>query len=392
MKICYIEYTNKKYLLVLFKLIQKMKKIFILFIVWLLVLWFSNAEDEISTTTSESSDKKIVTSEMPTEPTDRDPYKITLTQYEFDWELPVNSEQIEASRVYLWINSITQNDSFLKLVDKLNFDYFDLSKLENKKIWNISLYEDKANWFRINIDFENWYVSIYRNYSYQYKPYQETQNKIDEKILSNDEIIDIANKFLDKFKIDRSKYWNPEIENQDFVVYKSMSTNSSNSNDNNYVPEYVNVLYPFTIDWNEVNEIYWGKYWLRLTVSTRNWTIDWFTLRIEDVSQTQNITKISDKNKILEIAKNWWSLYPYNYWSEYNIEYITQKLINPKLKYVVANMREWNNMKTYYTPAIEFEIEQTNNNDWNNIDGMSYYSNYNQKITVPLIEEAHYKY
>lgn len=296
-----------------------------------------------------------------------DPYEITQQRYIYTWSLPTNFTWLT---IYKWINNLVEDEKLKNMLWSLQLEEFDLSKLDNITLTNLSIKEKKEKWFRINLDFEWWYISVYRDYNSNYQLNQAPKNI---ERLSNEQALEIAQEFIIKYKINVSKYWEPYVENSSMIMYKSAS--------NDFTDPYVQVVYPTKIDWKNVNERYWQNAWLRISVSSETKSIEWFSVKIEKLEKTNDASYINDKSRLENIILKGWNDYNFVYESGYTIKYQDIKLVNPKIEYVkVDTYVNWIN--TYYSPAIVFETIKS--------DDQNMYIQ--DKIIVPLIDKAYETY
>lgn len=101
--------------------------------------------------------------------------------------------------------------AFARKISDLKFDLVNFSKFKDLSVDQITISEDRDFGYSINLDFKNAYFGVYKNW--QKWPIEE---KIEEKINvsdipSDEEIIAIADAFLDKYNIDMSAYSDGKI-------------------------------------------------------------------------------------------------------------------------------------------------------------------------------------
>lgn len=182
-----------------------------------------------------------------------------IYNYTFSWNL-LDLKQNMA----VYKKETQKNQNFNDLIKNINFNSINMSKFTNLNIWNITLNQDKEFWYSINIDFDNWSLNIYKNYS----KWPQTDYNPDEKqiILEKEEIFQIANKFLKEYNIDLSSYWQPQIEQSYSNILAKYSTAKT-------PPAYVNnittIIFPLIIDWNEISWEYWWLSWVRIEIDLK---------------------------------------------------------------------------------------------------------------------------
>jgi len=299
-------------------------------------------------------------------------YVSEIYRFSFSWDL--NLELKGKMPVYKKEKKVSYNTDFSNSLKKLNFAWVDIWSFGNIGVSNISFVENDDFWLNIFVDFENSSLSMYRNWlKWPQIDYEQTNKNI---FLNEKDIVSISNDFLSRHKIDLSKYWKPEIEKNYVKAYKNyISTNT--------VPEYsqnfVNVVYPLIIDWNEIVEESGEDSWVRIEVSLVDKKVSWLNwLVVDDYLKSDYDTEKGIKN-ILKVANVWWRYWFNNAITE-NAKYIDLKLKNPKLKYVSSYIFRNNVNQLYLIPSIVFEVEKDENS--------SYYSDY---VIVPLVKDF-YKY
>lgn len=300
------------------------------------------------------------------------PYEINQQRYIYDWELPTD---ISWFNVYKWVTDMAENDKLKNVISALKINQFDISALENTTLTNITLKENKENWFRVSIDFENWYLSVYRDYSYTYYKNLSEQN-IPVQRLSDEEALKIAKDFIEKYKLNVSAFGEPYVENNQMIMYAKSSMDSSS-----YVDPYIQIVFPTKLDGKNVNERYGQNAWLRISVASQTKSIEWFSVKLEKLEKTDEAKIITDQARLKKIIGKWGYEYDYQYGPEYTVKYQDIKLNNARIEYVkVETYINWIN--TYYAPALVFDVERPS-------DPMIYVQD---KIIVPLVDKAYENY
>lgn len=305
---------------------------------------------------------------MPTEP-----YEITQQRYIYSGELPTD---VSGFPIYKWVNAMIENDKVKSVISSLKIDQFDLSQLQNTTLTNVTLKENKENWFRVTLDFEGGYLSVYRDYNYAYYQRMQTQNQNFQR-LSNEEALNLAKEFVSKYKLNISQFGDPYVEETQQPVAYDMVSSSSPA----YVDPYVQIVFPTKVDGKNVNERYGQNAWLRLSISSQDKSVQGFSLKVEKLAPTNEAKLITDQARIKKIIEKGWYEYNYDYWTWYTVKYQDIELTNARVEYVkVDTYVEWVN--TYYAPALVFDVVKPT-------DPNIYAQN---KIIVPLVDKAYETY
>lgn len=295
---------------------------------------------------------------------DTDEYIPTKYFYQFNWSLPKTKETMN---VYTFSQT---NDIFQKLEQNLNIKNIDLSSFKNLEINNISLNEKWENWYNIYID-KNWNININKNINIYNRWDTNTNKQIDQDLAKKS-----TQKFIAKFDIDISQYWEPIVENGDslFARYEDDELNKSML----YPSQEIIVNYPYYIDNYPVYEQYWDKlYWTKFNLNNDYEILSVYDLKYNKLTKKEYELE-KDINKILNQIKNNNEIFNADQVNTVEIE-----LINPEISYVRYSQYLKNETIESLIPAIIFwqqykskDIENHTNN----------YYNINNKIVVPLIK------
>lgn len=296
-----------------------------------------------------------------------EPYEITQQRYVYTGTLP---SEYSSLPTYKSVTNLAEDDKLKEVIASLKINEFDLSALKDTTLTNLSLKENKENWFVVSLDFEWGYLSVYRNYSSSY--YQNLNNQAPIQRLSDEEALKIANDFIEKYKINVSKFGTPYVENDQQAMYAKMSSSMS------YVNPYIQIVFPTQIDWKNVNERYGQNAWLRISISSQSKSIEWFSVKIDKFVKTDEAKIITDSSRIAKIIEKWGYEYENNYISGYTVKYQDIKLTNARIEYVKVDTYI-NSTSTYYAPALIFDTVKSENPDIYIQD----------KIIVPLIDKAY---
>lgn len=293
-------------------------------------------------------------------------------KYSYSWELNLEiPAQMPVYKKITWKNISTQVANYFKNID------FNGIKLGNfSEIWvsNVSLNENKEYGYSLNIDFENGSFSLYKNWAKW--PQRDWTTNSKQNFVSEEEVLQIAWDFIQKYKIDLGKYGNPEVEKKYLSVLRSYESSK-------IAPEYINntttVIYPLLIDENKIVEEYGQVSWVRLEIDLIEKKVTSLNgLHINNYEKSAYNIETSKEN-ILKIANVWWRFWLENEIPK-NAKYIDILLKNPTLQYISTYKYENFSQEQFLIPAVVFEIEK------------AWVENYYwDTITVPLVKDF-YKY
>jgi hypothetical protein len=321
---------------------------------------------------SDSANSKMI---MP-------PYEYKNYTYKYEGE-EINIED-NFLAVYKKVKSINTKD-FSGIINNFDLGLFDSSKFQNLKIDNINLNEDREFGYGIYFNFKEGIVSINENWEKWPRPenecglikdleenqrcYNSLRLKISD-VPADNEIISIADSFIEHYKIDISNYGEATIDNNWKRSYESTP-----NKENAYVPEIIQVIYPLIINNKTVYDQSGNPSGLNVSVNIRHrkvsgvYSISSIKLESSDY-EIENNTE-----KILEFAENG-GIYNYHYaYNDSSTEEL--KLDTPKAVLLKHYLYENNESHELYVPALVFPIK--------NLPENSYF--YRNSIVVPLEKE-----
>ena len=290
-------------------------------------------------------------------------------RYHFSWALNIDIPETlpiyKKSRVAdLWKNFVEKFWNF-------SFNGLDISRFSDLSAGNISLNQEKKYGYSINIDFSNGYLNIYKNWDkWPQKNYDENK-QID--LLSDDELLQIANNFMKEYKIDVSQYWAAQIDTNYDSILREFSTSKKAPS---YIPESTYIIYPSLLNGKEIITESGEKIWVKVEVDIQEKKVSSVLgLKIDQYAKSDYKIENNTEN-ILYIANAWW-----RFWLETekveNAQYIDIELKNPRLQYIhTYNYTQNNWQEDFLIPAIVFEIESSDK------------TNFMSKIiSVPLLKD-----
>lgn len=295
-----------------------------------------------------------------------------IYRYTFSGEL--NLELTASMPVYKKENIKSLWKEMIKNLWNFNFNGVNISNFSDLWVSNISLNQDKPYGYSLNIDFDNWGFSIYKNWAkWPQVDYSENTKQI---FLNEDEVIQIAQNFLKEYNIDISSYWEPKVDsNYANILAKYTSAR--------IMPDYVNnntsVVFPLIVDGKEISEEYGQISWVRIEVDlSEKKVVSLNGLSVNNYLKSNYETE-TNKENILKVA-NVWGRFGFYTPETDKVKYVDIGLKNPTLKYINVYEYKNNTQEQYLIPAVVFEIEKA----WVE----NYYAD---SITVPLVKDF-YKY
>ncbi|MFA6393365.1 MAG: hypothetical protein WCW25_00615 [Patescibacteria group bacterium] len=194
-------------------------------------------------------------------------------------------------------------------VDGINIGKFGAAKADN-----LSLTEQKEFGYSLNINFTEGNFSINQNWNTWPHPenqckdescYQSLQIK-ESDMLSDNEAIDIANRFLNEYGISAVGYGPAEVMN-DWKRWYAAADDKANY----YFPDTISVLYPLMLDDKPVYDEGGAKAGINVSINVREKKVSGVWNLNSQNYQSSLYDIETDWDKILETAKNGSGYYPY---------------------------------------------------------------------------------
>lgn len=257
---------------------------------------------------------------------------------------------------------------------------FELSSLDNLKVTNISLVEDKDLGLMINFDFNEDNVYISENWAKWTYPERDAcgnnQNCWDkyrlkiENIPADSALIKMTDKFLSDHKIDRTHYGEPQVDNSWRDVY-----DKSEDKANYYLPEYATIIYPLMIDGQAVKNQNGTDVGLQVTVNLFKNAVSGLNGLTPYRYEISNYPLETSADTIIKMAENggWNRNY---YLQSENVQ--TIELGTPERSYVQVYKYKNNTNEELFVPALIFPMINFPENS-------VYYGN--KSIVVPLVAD-----
>jgi hypothetical protein len=245
---------------------------------------------------------------------------------------------------------------------------FDARKIEDVKIDNLNIKEDKDYGYSFYLNLKDASFSINKNWEKwpQDKNYQRIE--INE-VLSDQEILDISERFLNYYGINLSNYKEGSVQKNWMRSYLL-----SENKDSFYIPETVSVTYPLTINEMVVYGGQGNEYGLTLSIDMRErkvtslYNLYYHQFEASSYPTTGNLENILDKLN----SRN-------SYLENEEIDIIEIEIGEPKLGLLKSWHYDENITESYniYVPAYIFPVISESK--------PSYFNQEN--IVVPVIED-----
>lgn len=300
-------------------------------------------------------------------------------EYEFDGDLPQLKEKISVYKK----KSRTQG-ARLELRPEMipNFGLVDMSQFGELSINSITLAEDKEKGYMILMNYDYPNISIHTNYE-KWRPYYENcsggseencqPKPLTEKdMLSDSELIRIANAFLKKYNIDTSFLGDPEIE-------KYWEQPHYQGPRPEYYPDEMTVVYPYLIDGQKIVDQWGNIQGARVSVHQRMKEVT--NLHMTPLQLQSSQYPVSNSEDILTFARQGGNQ-GFSYVNPDKT--ITRKLGKPELQLThIQKFSKGNLAAEYYVPALFFPIEKDTDTDGEERQHLQQQTH----IVVPLVQD-----
>lgn len=270
--------------------------------------------------------------------------------------------------------------NLVNLINSHDLGVLNLGSLDNLKMTNLSLVEDKNLGLMVNVDFNDDSIYMYENWEKWRIPERDlcTDDACFSRfrlqmsdIPSDSDLVTIANNFLDKYNINREHYGQPLVDN---LWRENYEKNEDKSN--LYIPEYVVVVYPLMLDDEPVFDQSGNYAGLRVTINLLKKAaaglngLNPYRYEASDYALETDATRL---NKVIENG-GWNRIYYYNQAEGVKT---TEIELGTPTKSLVQMWRYTNNRsEELFVPALVFPV----------LNAPTEY--YGQKfITIPLVKE-----
>lgn len=299
-----------------------------------------------------------------------------IYRYNFSWEFDL--EIPEQMSVYKKVSSWIDNQfDIQKILSGMKIPAIDMWKFSNLWVSHITLDENKPFWHSISISLDTPSVSIYSNWK-QWPQEMYNENK-PSTIIWEDELINIAQRFLQEKSISTSPYGQPKIDSYYNNIINTYATTK-------ILPQYhisnASVVFPVIVDENEVQEEYGWYHGLTVEIDLNEKKVsavyglskyDFQEAKYDVENNTQNILKVAQ-------VGGRWGFYDASEVYGQDAKYIDIEITSPKLTYINNYKYDETNFsdEQYLIPAVVFEVVKNGSNDY-----------YGDSITIPLIKDLY---
>ncbi|HAU66204.1 MAG: hypothetical protein UT30_C0019G0031 [Candidatus Uhrbacteria bacterium GW2011_GWF2_39_13] len=275
------------------------------------------------------------------------PYVEEVIAYEYVYEDELPDLSTLNSNVYRRINTSTLPASVSKNISQLTLAGLSLSAFDQLNIQNLNLSESDENGYNVSVDLLNNTFSVSRNPGYWQTVPSIPLSK--ENIPSNETLIATAETFLTDYKIDRSRFGKPSIDQTAF------------NTQGGWFPESITVNYPLLIQEQEVWSMWGQPSGLSVSINLHSGEVDSFFGPGPQTQEISNKELITDTKQVLAIAKRGglWDSIPEN-----PDKTFTSRLGTPE--FILAEHYQYENdtvtSSILYVPALRFPVIETDPN------------------------------
>ncbi len=277
------------------------------------------------------------------------------------------------------------NTSITSLLKNLSLPNFNLKALQSGYVESVNLTEDRDFGYMVNINFRDGNISMNENWFKWQTPERLCQDeacanqyrlKLSD-MPSDTEVINIANSFLDQYKIGKTNYGEPVVQKQWLRDYELASDKSMA-----WLPDVVNVVYPLEVNGQKVYDESGNLTGLNVSVNVRVKKVSGFYDLSSQVYDRSDYAAETSWERIVKIAEAGGNQIFYPMYSEPNLG-SDVKTVEVKLGAPTKSLlRQWKNEpgKEGYeilVPALVFPI----------LDAPANFPSYRSAITVPLVKE-----
>lgn len=304
------------------------------------------------------------------------------TEYEFVYtgdELMSPADELEVYRKVK--NSMAQNDLAQK-VAQMNIGALDLSKFKNTNVTNLNIVEDREFGYSLYFNLADNHIMIGSNWEKWPRPDENCREqacfdryrlKISD-VPSDNELIAIADRFLDEYNIDIKNYGEGEV-----LDHWRRSYEQAEDKTMAWIPEIIQVVYPLKINGEVVYDESGNKVGAMVEVNIRHKKASGLNNVIAQVYESSLYDAETDTGVIKKIAENGGRYNRYYYGSSENSRRVTLELGTP----TIGLVQYWHyddskgGGNELYVPSYIFPIV-------NKPVGVDYYQ---KTVVVPLVKD-----
>ncbi len=268
------------------------------------------------------------------------------------------------------------------IMGAIRLGLLNIQKLVSPTIENLSISENRERGYIANINFIEGSVSLYENWRTWRFPERECQDdacynryRLNPEDMPSDEVvIATANQFLADYSVNASNYGKPVVQNYWRQEYERAADKSTI-----YIPDTVNVIYPFVVDGKVVMDEGGFPAGLNVSVNVRhNVVSSVYEITTQQYSKS-DYPGFTDEEAIVKLAeqggfRNYYGGYP----AGGNVKKVTVELGTPTVG--MTRLWQYNGLfgtsEELYVPSLIFPVT-------NKVETGYYRDN----VIVPLVKE-----
>lgn len=266
------------------------------------------------------------------------------------------------------------------IIKNFSVPVFNLKNLQNPYVEMLTLTEDRDFGYMVNLNFKEGSLNINENWFKWQTPdrmcqdeacYNRYRLKISD-LPSDEEVISIADNFLEQYGVNKNIYAEPVVQKQWFRDYQAASDKSMA-----WVPDVLTIVYPYQIQGQTVYDQSGSQSGLMVSVNARVKKVSGLYELTNQVYESSDYSAETSFDRIKKIAEAGGNQVFYPAY-EPNIPSVQVKLGTPSR----SLMRMWKNEAgkegyEIFVPALVFPI----------IDPPANFPSYRSAVTIPLIKE-----
>ena len=258
------------------------------------------------------------------------PFEAVAYKYIYSGE-EIKQEQAEMN-VYKRLKTDAGSQALAQYVANLDFGLLDLKQFKNAKLTNFNLSEDREFGYATYLNLAENTMEIFANWEKWPRPearcrdekcFQEYRVKITD-VPANNEIIALADKFLNDYRVDLKSYGEPVVLDSWRRLYETAA-----NKDEYYIPEDMTVVYPLVVDGETVYDTSGNPAGLYVGVNIRFDRVANVNSIMPNSYESSAYPVLSDTAEILKLAEQG-GLYP-DYLPENAAKVVEVKLGTPRL-------------------------------------------------------------
>ncbi|MFW5888409.1 MAG: hypothetical protein ACOCVY_01700 [Patescibacteria group bacterium] len=230
-----------------------------------------------------------------------------LINYEFRYAGDdISLENID-SGIYRRIKQgLADSDFSQNIISQLDTGLLDVSEFDSATVNNIDIRQDREFGYSIYLNLEEGVAGINKNWEKWPSPKIDCQGGVcseperikPEDVPADKEIIDVAEKFINKYGLDTSNYGKPQVM-RNWEKSRDLSPNSSDIN----IPEEVPVVFPLVIKEKQVHEQSGEPYGLAMEVNIKHNKVAGVRNLVAQKFQASEYENINNPDKIIDMAE-----------------------------------------------------------------------------------------